>query len=261
MESDVLLPMKNVERPKKFRRLHKDFVDAVEIAHECTGTDEAKFWTTCVHLHPKWIEACDGAQITRYKLPTGIEKSTLVKARAIKCILSLDVVKICETPTWMHFKNKQGLILSCRRYIEDYPVGQLTKYLKVEGTPTQLPKGLADATERADVFSSENTDSNLIQVELRRGRLRIRGEGVSGYYTESKKLRYKGEALDFLIAPKLLAEITRRHNECEVTEDRIKVNGGKFTYVSWLSKVGDTKDEKEQENERDDDEGEEGASD
>lgn len=249
MEKEVLLPIKNVEKPKKWKKLHPDFVDAIEIAHECTGKDESKFWTTCVHIHPDWIEACDDAQVTRYKMPTGIRKSTLVRGKAIKCIKDLDVRRFSETPTWLHFKNKAGLIISCRRYVEDYPVKDLTRILKVSGTRTQLPKGLMGATDRADVFSSENADNNLVLVELRPGRLKVRGEGVSGDYTEYKKLRYKGEPLEFLIAPKLLQELTRRHNECEITEDRLKVNGGKFQYVSCLSKVGDPEDVQEEQDE------------
>lgn len=252
MEAEVLLPMKHVEKPGKFHKLHKDFSDAIAIAHECTGKDEQKFWTTCVHIHPDWIEACDSIQVTRYKLATGIKKSTLVRGKAIKCITELEMTRFCETPTWLHFKNKEGLVLSCRRYMEDYPVGDLTRILKVHGTKTPLPKGLGEAAERADIFSSENTDNNSVEVGLRPGRLTIKGEGVSGYYVERKKLRYKGPPLDFLIGPKLLQELTRRHNECEITEDRLKVNGGKFVYVSCLSKTGETGDENQSE---DDEEG------
>jgi DNA polymerase III sliding clamp (beta) subunit (PCNA family) len=254
MEREVLLPIKHVETPGKFKRLHKNFIDAVNIAKECTGKDAQKFWTVCVHIHPKWIEACDGVQIARYKLQTGVKRSTLVRSTAIKCISELDVLKYNETPTWLHFKNKEGLVVSCRRYMDDYPMNTMTRLIKFSGTRTALPKVLGDAAERAGIFSSENADNDMVEVLLKSGLITVKGEGVSGYFVERKKLRYKGPELMFFIAPKLLQELTRRHNECEITEDRLKVNGGNFVYVSSLGKAGDS-DEQEDEEQDDEDSG------
>lgn len=255
MDNDVTLPFKNVDTPKKYQTLHEDFLDAISMVSECAGTDENMFWTTCVHIHPKWVEACDNFQITRCRMPTGIKEATLVRNTAIKHIVQLEMKQYCLTSKWLHFRNKQGLVLSCRRYTEDFP--SLKNFIALEnGTPTTLPKGLAEAAERANIFSEENADNNLVSVVLKPGKLRIKGEGVSGWFSETKKIKYKGSPLEFMIAPKLLVEITKRHNDCEISADKLKVNGGKFVYVSLLGNPEDEELDNENEDQDQDEENE-----
>lgn len=240
MDTEIMLPIETVEKPKKWFPLHEDFIDAVQIVQECAGTDASKFYTTCLHLHSKWVEACDGSQVTRYKVKTGFVTPALVRREAIKNIISLGVTEFSETDTWMHFRNPSGLVLSCRRYVENYP--DLAPLLEVtDAAPAVLPKGLGEAADKADVFSSENSEDNHVTVELRPGKLRIRGEGISGWYTEVKKMKYNGPAHTFCISPKLLVELTERHNECVISSSRLKVDGGKFQYVTCLGKVGEDK--------------------
>lgn len=232
MEADITLPVHKVETPEEWHPLHEDFTDAINIVQQCAGRDESRFTLTCVHLHPKWVEACDNEQLSRYRIKTSLSASTLVKQQSLKHIVTLGMTEISETQAWLHFRNSAGLVLSCRRYVEDYP--DLTPLLEVKGAAAVLPKGLAEAADRAEVFSGEDDDNNKVTVELRTGKCRIRGEGANGWYSETKPLKYSGVDLKFRIAPKLLAEIVRRHNECELNIGKLKVDGGKFVYVSCL---------------------------
>lgn len=236
MDAEVTLPIDKVEKPGDWKPLPEEFTDAVDMVQQCAGKDESQFVMTCVHFHPKWLESCDNFQLTRYKIKTGIEKSFLVRRDSVKHVTSLDMTEFSETEAWVHFRNPAGLTLSCRRWVEEYP--DLNPILKFTGSPATLPKGLGDAADKAEIFSSENADNNQVQVELRPGKLRIKGVGVSGWYSEVKKLKYDGDPLEFQIAPKLLIDITNRHNDCEISPERLKVDGGKWTYVTCLSKAG-----------------------
>lgn len=240
MEQMILLPIDSVEKPEKWVKLPDDFSEAVDIVSQCAGTDETTFALTCVHIHPDYIEACDNYQLSRFPMKTKIKKASLIRQSSIKNIIDLGMIEYSETDTWIHFRNTAGLVLSCRRHLEDYM--SLDKLLECEGTQTVIPKGLCEAAERADVFSSENADNNQVTVDLspkNGGQLRITGQGASGWYKEVKKLKYNGDAMKFRIAPKLLMEISKRHNECEIASDRLKIDGGKFTYVTCLGKADD----------------------
>lgn len=236
MEADILLPLEQVETPDKnsWKDLHPDFGDAVSIVQECAAKDDARQDLVCVHIHPNWVEACDNTQMARYRLKTGVAEPFLVKQECLKHVVGFGMTKFAETTGWVHFKNPTGLMLSARRYVETYP--DLTKFLDIKGTPAILPKGLQEAVAKAEIFSADNADSNRVFVELRPGKLRIKGEGVTGWYKEYKKLqRYDGQkAFGFCISPKLLVELVKRHNECELTADQLKVNGGKFVYCCCL---------------------------
>ena len=182
------------------------------------------------------IEPSDNFQVSRYTLETSLEESTLVRRDSIKHIIELGMTQFCETESWIHFRNPANLVLSCRRYADeanDFP--DLSPILDFKGEPTSLPTGLGEAVEKAEVFSSESTDENQILISLKAGKLRIRGEGNFGWFTEIKKLKYKGDGLSFRISPKLLSDLVERHNECEITSDRLKVEGGNFVYVTSLS--------------------------
>src|SRR5690606_27675400 len=109
--------------------------------------------------------------------------------------------------------------MSMRRHVEEYP--DLSPIFEMNGSRTVLPKGLGEACEKAEIFSQENTEDNHVFVELQPGKLRIKGSGVSGWYKESKKIQYDGEPISFYIPPKLMAELSKRHNECEITADRL----------------------------------------
>lgn len=232
MEAEILLSFEQLEKPETWTALHEDFLDGLALVQECAGTDESQFKLTCVHIHPKWLEATDGFQMIRWRMATGITEKVLVRNSSIKHIVGLGVTELSETPSWIHFKSPSGLILSCRKFLEDFI--ELGPLFKFTGEPTTLPKGLEEAAERAEVFSAEVQDNNVVLVELSVGKLKIRGQGTSGWYEETKKLPYKGQSMAFLIAPKLLAQLANRFNSCEVTPERLKVNGGNWKYVTVL---------------------------
>jgi DNA polymerase III sliding clamp (beta) subunit (PCNA family) len=236
MEKEVLLPVDSVEKPEKWKKIHEDFVDAVGIVQECASKDQTAFTFTCVHVHPEYMEACDNLQLTRYELPTGVSRPFLVRRDSLKHVMSMDVVKFSETEKWLHFKTATGTIMSCRRYSEKFE--DLGHLLTDEGTPTVLPKALGEAAERCEIFSAENSDDNLLLIELKAGRLRVTGEGASGFHMEMKKLKYDGVDMKFRIAPKLLIELLKRHTDCKISKKhRLMVNGGKFRYCACLEKT------------------------
>jgi DNA polymerase III sliding clamp (beta) subunit (PCNA family) len=237
MESEVRLPVAEVEQPTKWADLNPVFLEAVNVTLVSVNKKSEGFIEKCIHITPEWMEACDNIQLTRYPLETGLQTSMLVRGESVKQIAPLGMNKICETDSWLHFKNPDGLILSCRKYIEDFP--DLAGLLEVSGTKVKLPKGLKEAIERAEVFSVENADDNVVKIDLTEGKVRIKSEGVSGWFSETKKIRYNGKPLSFMISPKLLSTITKDHNECVVTKNRLMIDGGAFTYVTCLGVVGE----------------------
>jgi hypothetical protein len=236
MEAQVLLPIQNIEKPGEWLPMEDGWLEAVTLVEHCAGRDQAKFRTVCIHLMPDFMEASDSVQVTRVRVKTGVQGSVLVRASSLKHIPELGVTEINETESWIHFRNPgTGLTFSCRRFIEEFP--DMLPILKVRGTAITLPKGLGNAADRASVFSCQQAEENKVRVELKPGQVRVQGEGVSGRYTEVKKIGYDGEPLVFLISPELLLEITKRHNEAEITEGKLRVSGGHWVYVTALGRV------------------------
>jgi len=240
MDNEIVLTI-DIDMPKKWKSLPDDFSDAVGIVQHCAGKDASKFALTCVHISEDFIEACDNAQMTRFNTSIPVKKDCLIRRDSIKHLTALDMSEIAESDDWIHFRNPSGLIMSCRRFMEKYE--KLDPFLKVKGEKATLPKGLAEAADIAQVFTQEDADHDEVSVVLKKGKITIRGEGVSGWFQETAKSTYKGKNLQFLISPKLLIEITSKHNDCIIAKEALRVDGGKFTYVTSLSQEKEKTDD------------------
>ena len=227
LEAEITLPVGTVEPPTKWNPVDPEFAEAVSVVQQCASKDRNVINLTCIHVTPDWVEACDNLQLARYPVATGLSEPCLVKRDSLKHVIGLGMTEVAETETWIHFRNPAGL-----SYRDLSPV------LDTEGTPTTLPGGLAEAVEKAEIFSGENADNNVVIVELKKGQLRLKGIGASGWYEERKTVKWDDDPLAFSIAPKLLADITTRANDCYITHNRLKIDGGKFVYVTALGKAG-----------------------
>ena len=233
MEKEVTLPIKVVDKPGKWRPLPEEFLEAIEVAAQCVGKDQSEFRSTCVHITPKFIEACDRYQLLRYPLKTKLDSPLLVRGSAIIQAIPLNVVEYSKTNEWIHFRNSDKLVFSCKSY-DASEYADMSRHLKCKGRKTTLPKGIDEAIDRANVFSSDTAETNVITIELTKDKLKILGRGNSGRYRETRKVKYNGKDISFAIAPTLMKEVVSRHTDCVVSKDRLTATTGKYTYVSSL---------------------------
>lgn len=231
MNKEILLPIDSVEPPTEWKPLHPEFNDALEVVQGSASTDDLHFNLTCIHLAPKYVEACSGYQLTRYTLNSGLEKECLIKRQSAKNLVGLGVSKVSEGNNWIHFRS-DDLQISLRRWVQEYI--DLDQLIDFEGRLTTLPGGLAEAVQKAEIFSVDSGSENQVLVQIKKGKLRLKGEGAHGWYEEQKKIAYDGDPITFLIPPKLLVEITRRTNDCQITSERLKIDAGKFVFVACL---------------------------
>jgi len=235
MDSEILMPIEHLEKPKKWKILPDDFSDAINLVIETAGSDEAQFILTCIRITPKWIESCNNVEASRYKMKMDIKEPLLIRRSAMSQLKDSGMIEYSETKSWIHFRNSEGLVFSCRIFIETYP--KLTNFFKVEGEEISLPTGINDMIERASIFSSDSADSNSVQVDLTKDKVTVTGLGVSGWYKEHGKVKYKKRALSFSISPKTLKTIIDKNSPCIISKDRLKTVIGKFKYITVLGKV------------------------
>lgn len=231
LEKEINMPLDMVEKAKEWKPLKAGFLDAVNLVQQCAGKNQPQFFLNCVHLSPNWLEACDQFQLCRWQIATGVKESTLVRQTSLNSIVSLGVTECGETESWIHFRNTNGVTISCRRYLQKYP--DLTKVLNTNGVPITLPKYLAEAAERANIFSEENI-KNYVIVELIPGKVKVESYGISGRFREIRKSKYQGEEIKFLISPQLLIEITKNYSKCTVSKNCLKAEGDSCIYLAYL---------------------------
>jgi hypothetical protein len=232
-QQDVALPFDEIGEPGKWKKLDKDFLEAMSMVAECASDDQTAFVYTCVRITPKYMEAMDLWQVGRFDIESPVQKPVFIRKLAAQHLTELDVTHVAESEAWLHFKNKAGFRIACRASREEqYP--NIAEFLDVKGSKARLPKGLADATDRAGVFLDAAKDDRFVEVRITNGSIKIKGRGSFGWYWERRKLNYKGPDTAFNISAKLLAHITTTYNDCVIGEDRLKVDAGRFHYATSL---------------------------
>lgn len=235
LEAEVVLPYEAIEKPSGWQDLAPEFLEGLKIVKETAGRNEKEFATVCIHIHPEYLESTDRMQASRYRMETGVERPFLVRKDSIVPIINYGMTRVAYTETWVHWKNKAGLIYSAHRYVEDYL--KLDKLFEFRGTPASLPKGMDQASKLAEIFSGEDLDDPNVEVRLRDGGVTVRGYGNNGWAEEDMEVAYHGENLAFKISPKLLCTIVERHNNCQVSETRLRAEGENWEYLVGLEVV------------------------
>lgn len=232
MEAAITLPLEGLEAPKKFFALHKDFLEGLRIVGGSCSSDESNFVITCVHIAPSFVEATDNFQATRFPMETGFTKDLTLPSASVRKLITYFVAKCCVGEEWIHFRNDQGLLFSCRIYFDTYP--DLTSSFKFKGSSVKLPDGLREVVSRAEVFVQEQ-DQHMVNVMLKGPRLSLRGEGSQGWYEETRKVVYEGEDLNFRMSSELLKDMAGREAECLVGQNKMMVKTEKYTHLACLS--------------------------
>ena len=235
MQAEVRLPIDQVETPAEdaWGDLHPEFADAVDVVGSAAAKNDQNYKLLCVHCTPDHLEACDNYQLARYPLQTGLTACSMVRRDSLRHVVALGMTEVSETETWLHFRNPAGLVVSMRRWSEDYE--NLDSIIAgVQDTqPTTLPGGIEEAVQRTGVFSGDNgAASDVVRVDLLENEMRLRGEGAGGWWEERKRVKYAGPKIGFLIAPRLLLELGSKGQECDVSRGALRVDTGKFTYIT-----------------------------
>jgi len=243
MEDEIRLPVDEVEVPEDWNMMDDKLVELIEMVYSCVSKDESQFVNTCVHIHPDFVEACDNYQMCRCPVSTGLKEPVLIRKGSLVSISGLGMVEFGETDSWFHFRNPSGMVLSCRRYVEDY--ANLGAFLDVAGKKIRLPEGLKEAIATCEVFSNEGADSTWVEVSIRSDQIVLKGEGPNGSYCERKKLKpqFEGDPIRFNVNPHLLVQIVDKSRTCIVSEDRMKVEGDGFAYVVCTNVPDDREEE------------------
>jgi hypothetical protein len=228
-EQDIVLPVDEVDRPGKklWKKLHEDFSEAVELVSKCCKK-EGDFANECIHVHPEFLESSDNVKMIRYPLKTFVKKSVLVRGRSLKAMTQLGMTMGQETDNWLHFWTPMGLRLSVKKFdLEHYP--DLSQFLNLRGKKINFPQGLETGIMTAEVFKNEQDN---ISVKLSENLLTIVGESSHGEYREERDVEYDGKSFSFFCSPKLFAELVSEHTVLEVTECSLRVDAGKFVFVT-----------------------------
>jgi DNA polymerase III sliding clamp (beta) subunit (PCNA family) len=236
LQTEIKLPLSEVERKSKWKTLPENFKDALRFAVTSCSRDMSKPVLTCVHVNAEgFIEGCDNYRVARWTLEAEFPTGTfLIPQSSVLELLKLDPVKVALDSGWVHFITEDKTTMSCRIIDNKFP--DTGKLFGVSGVEITLPEGISDVLDRAMVFSKRDTVlDEAITIILEKNKLRIESKSETGWFKEEvPNDSYKGEELKFDVTPSLLKSILSETNVFEHCKNRLKFSGANWVYIVSL---------------------------
>lgn len=231
LDPENRLPTKTLGSFPKWHKLDPNFMKAIRFVAGCASRNEAKFTQTCLHMTAKYVEACEAYQAGRYHVRLPLKKDLLVRRFVLDGLDNFEPTRICNAKTWLHLKNDEGVVLSCRKYEMPYP--KLAAILKQDGDEIKFPKYLPDVTNRTEVFAQEKAERTVhVALEMNKAKISVRGQ--TGSHEELCRVRYDGPELAFFMPSDILRDACNRSNTCRISRTVLRVVGKNYLYATTL---------------------------
>lgn len=240
----IELPLDGIKFPDQddWNECPSEMTDAIAIVSACKDSTKGEFLTTCIHIHPEFIESVNKFQLIRYDIKTKVNKPILVRREAAEHLVTIHPQKLCQKGGWLFVKNSDGLVVGLKEHYDTFP--DISEYLKPGPDQAKLPKSLSESSQLAEVFSSEDKDNNLLKIELlSKGKVLLTGEASYGKCIARKRMEYSGAYRVFFMSPGILRSILEKSLTCHLDNKKMVIKGSGWSYAAFLLKGAEKKEE------------------
>jgi hypothetical protein len=238
LAKEIKLPLEDeILKKGKWTDLPETFIVYLQFASMSCSVNLTDPKLTCVHVNKKgFIESSDNHRIFHYDFekPFGF-KTFLIPQSSVRVITKLNPVKITDGKGWVHFKNSEGTVISCRTFNEEYV--DTSPFLKLAkgGTKLTFPETLSEILDRAIIFTEEEKVINSsVDIEIQNKKLVVKSKSETAWFEESARIKYEGETLTFTIVNYLLKDILSLTNGGSIFEKILFFKGENWVYITSL---------------------------
>jgi len=204
LESEILIPLDDMDIPTKWMKLPEDFCKGLKACMSSVSRDQSKPILMCIHIDDDSVESSDNARITRYTMDGSAFKSpVLIPAKTAKLLITNKPLSCGKSKGWLHFRNKQKLVFSCR-YLDEQFVN-IDNFITEDGVDVEFPDTLRDILDRASAINN----GERVLVLLSKNLITIKAVGAAGWFEESAKVAYDEEPVGFEIEPEYLSQMIK----------------------------------------------------
>ena len=235
---DVTLPIdEELKQTGKWKTIPEKFLDYLKSASLSCSKDMSTPIITCVHVNGVYVESTDNFRLSQYILNEPIPVAAfLLPASSVPVVVSSKPTKIATGDGWIHFKNKENTVISCRILAQQFiNTEQFIKTAK-KGTEITLPENMKEVIDRAMVFiEKQNVIDEELTLVIGKKSIEVSCESETGWFKET--IKHKGEhEFQITVAPSLLKNIMGKTNICYVLQDKhiLYFKGENWIYITML---------------------------
>jgi len=235
LQAEIKLPInEEVSDIGKWKKLPERFSEFLELSIPSASKDMSRPVLTCVHISENgYMEASDSFCLTRCTFSDDVPvKTFLIPATSAIQVIRLAPTQIAEGKGWIHFKNEEGSVISCRALADQFP--DASHLLKVEGHRLILPEAISEALDRASIVAKRDHPlEEMVTIEIKDKTLLISSNSKESWFKEELRINFK-EHIKFNITPYLLRKILTKTRECIVSDSKLKFEGEGWSYIAAL---------------------------
>ena len=234
-ESEIRLPFDNVSIGEKWHKLPEDFVDDLQLLKYSVSTDYAYPILTFISVNEDTAVSCDNRRVTKINLSSSVAEPMLIPATVVAELKNHQPCKYNVKDGWLHFKNKDNVVLSCRTTQLEYP--DVDQFFEAEGIEIDLPRNIGEILDEVSVFAeSEISNNSRITVKLEDNLMTVSSKSDKGFAEHSKKIRYKGESITFSINADYFKDAIQLGSRIIVTERSLLMTTDRMQHLTTFIK-------------------------
>lgn len=231
LEEEINLPLQDVPDKWKEIKSPEKFAEYLQLAAQICSRDMSQPKLTCVCVREGTVLGSDGNRLIQCtleeELPVG---DFLIPATSVVEMVKIIPTHIQLEDDWIHFKNGNGTIFSCRR-IDDTYIEQslIDTILNVKGKAViSFPNKILALMERVMPFAKRDfVMDEEVEIVVKDSKATIKAEALNTGSWIKEKISLKCDKdVSFKITPTLFIDILHKTKICHVDKSLQK---GKFT--------------------------------
>jgi DNA polymerase III sliding clamp (beta) subunit (PCNA family) len=210
------------------------FIEFVDLIAPSCGRDMSRPVLTCIYVSKDGImEGSDSFCIMHCNLSEDMPvESFLLPAASAKEVIRISPIQIAEGKGWIHFKNAEDTMISCRVFEDKWM--EKPELFKVTGHQIIFPEKLVELLDRANIVAKRDHEiEEMVKIEIADKKLKIIADSDISWIKEELPINYK-EPVSFTITPYLLRQIIQKTKLCLVGKDKLKFEGEGWIYIAAL---------------------------
>jgi DNA polymerase III sliding clamp (beta) subunit (PCNA family) len=235
LQTEIKLPLDEISEIGDWEPIPEDLIPNLSMALPCVGREASRPVLQNIHIRKDGkVEASDSLRAiqcvgTELPIPT-----CLIPGSTVRELIHYPLTEMSHNQGWLHFKTKQGTIISCRTVNDNYV--NVDEVIHVKGEEIHLPDNLGEILEKAAIFvKGDKAVKEEVEIRFAEGKMVIRGEGNYGWFQEQADLDYKGEEVTITVNPTMLKTIASKVKRCVLGENSMRFDGESWIYIVALT--------------------------
>ena len=211
------------------------FTNACAFAVESCSDDELNPKINCVHITKEGIvESTDNLRISHWKLDEKLEiEDVLIPGKSLTKVIGVKPEKMKIDESWAHFKNAEGVFISCRIVAETFPNTSPVLNHKKEGIDVHFPESIDEVLDKAQIFIEKQSGGiKYVSVTTEGNKFTVESSSERGWFKEEIETEFENTSVSFNINPNFLKSILKLSDTCKLIDNMIEFKGENWVYIT-----------------------------